>query len=133
MTARRPCLVLGLALAARAYAGDAASPAPRVLEQVEAASAEAPLLMLEEDAERLLERLGPRVAPPPAPAPVSHGVSRTITVDPPPPVVNRSPEFRFRDVTERAPLDGRVRTMAERQAAVEMIRQSIAQRRARGR
>lgn len=133
MRATRALLIVSLALGALARAEDAAPPAPRVLEQIEAASSAAAMLMLNQDAERLLDRLGRRAAPPTPPAPPSHGVSRTLTLDPPPPVVNRSSQFQFRDVTERATRDGRVQTMAERQAVVESIRQSIGQERARGR
>jgi hypothetical protein len=121
---RLAALLLAVALATASPAQDA-PPGTGVPARLRAFIREAPTVLLEEDARRLGERAVPPVPPaaPKAPAPAG-GVSRTITLDPPP-VVNRSTRFQFRDVTERAASDGRVRSMEERRATVEALRQSL--------
>ena len=99
---------------------------------IEISAPEAPMQMRAEDALHLLRELGipttataPQAAPaPPVAAPPSTGVSRAIHVEPAE-VVNHSPQFKFKDVTERAESQSPTLSMTERHAAVEAYRQSL--------
>lgn len=98
----------------------------------------APMQMRAEDAQRLLEQLGvPATAPAPvvapaAAAPSSAGVSRTISVEAPE-IVNGSSPFMFKDVTARQEPASPTLAPAQRHAAVEAYRQSLATDKAAGR
>jgi len=98
----------------------------------------APMQMRAEDAQRLFEQLGvPDTAPAPvvapaAAAPSSGGVSRTISVEAPQ-IVNRSSQFMFKDVTEREEPASPTLAPAQRHAAVEAYRQSLAKDKVAGR
>ena len=117
-------LLLAVALATWSRAQEA-PPGAGVPARLRAFMPEAPAVLLEEDARRVLERAEPPATPaaPRASTP-ARGMSRTITLDPPP-VVNRSSQFLFRDLTERSATGGRVRSMEERRATVEALRQSL--------
>jgi hypothetical protein len=115
---------------------DMASPIGAEPVNLELSTPVAPMQMRAEDAQRLIERLGvPTTAPAPAAAPqavpaahASNGVSRTISVEAPA-VVNKSSQFVFKDVTEREKPASPKLTPAQRHAAVEAYRQSLATKR----
>ena len=87
---------------------------------IEAAPPSAPIVVRQEDAAAILRNALPR---PEAPAPVNDG-TRVFTADEPPrPVVNPTPRFVFDDQTDRPPLA--VKSLPERKAAVEAVRQSV--------
>lgn len=124
---------LGLALSTQARAQDVAPPIAVEPQRVEVSTPEAPAQMRAEDAQRLREGLGlPPVPPAPRatqarqPQSVARpvgGTSRTILVESPS-VVNRSPQFQFRDVTTRGATAPSL-SLAERRATVETYRQSL--------
>jgi hypothetical protein len=123
MTPGRILVLVAVALAAAGRAL-AQQSAPAIPERIVVTPPEAPLRMLPDDARRFLGALRAAAPAPPAlPPPPATGVSRTITVEPRA-VANRSSEFLFRDVTERTV--PATRSLAERRAAVEVYRQSIA-------
>jgi len=110
------------ALAPLARGQQPGSPAGAAPSSMEVGAPEAPVRMRAEDAQHLRSSIA--TAPPVTPTtPVETGVTRTIELDPPP-VVNRSSQFLFRDVTTRPPHD--VLSLDLRRAAVEAYRQSRA-------
>jgi hypothetical protein len=128
--------LLALAVAQAAVAQDAAAPlpaAPSAPENVPASSEAstvtvdaiaAPIVVRQEDASRVLR--SPATAPSSESPPSAGPVSRTIPIDgagAPRPVVNDSTHFVFHDATDRAAPPSR--TLAERQAAVEALRQAL--------
>ncbi|MCK6556341.1 hypothetical protein L6Q96_17435 [Candidatus Binatia bacterium] len=144
---------LGLAMVGPAGAQLTAPPADLVPEppvasephRIESSSPVATSRLLSEDAHRYLQQLGiataptttaptaPDPAPPPPPPPAdAGGISRTIEAETAP-AVNASPLFRFRDVTERDGAGSAIVPRAERRAAVEAYRQSLAGKGAAGR
>ena len=105
-----------------ALAQDAPPPTPHRELRLDGSQVVPPVVVWGDGAD-LMSRL--RTTPPPATPPPSGGVSRTIRVSPPP-VVNQSTLFRFRDRTDRtAPLP-RSLSLPERRAAVEVLRQTAA-------
>lgn len=122
-----------LAAAALAFplVAGAQESAPRVDgPRVQVAVPDAPVIMRSDDAARLRSSVAPPAPVAPPAAPVSSGVTRTITLATPP-VVNRSSQFQFRDLTDRPPRA--VLPLAARKAAVEEYRRSIAATKGRGR
>lgn len=129
-----------LAAAAPAPPGpeEVAETIPAQPQRVEALPAGASVHMLEEDAHKLLEQAlraaGKTTVPLPsgeAPEPTAAsnpGITRTVTIDPPP-VVNPTNRFFFQDVTERtqsATGPTPRLTLEQRRAAVEAYRRTMA-------
>ena len=119
------------------FAGDVALPVPTTPQQMEVSSPPAPIEMMVEDAERLNQQMRnnsillqpqPRQPQLPAEVPSANGVSNTIKLDVPE-VVNKTPYFNFRDITDRSGNNRAVRTMNERRSAVEQYRQSVIKKR----
>lgn len=104
--------------AAAQQAGTAMQPAPAAIDAER--PPEAPMAVRQGDTDRLASPPPPAIAPPPPPGPGSQTVQ--VGDDGPPPE-NGSPRFLFRDVTDRA--TPRVKTLSERAAAVESLRQSL--------
>ncbi len=119
----RPTLFFAVTLALvpwRTQADEIGPAMPSAPAAIEAATPSVPFVVRQQDADVILGRARPRseVAPPRASG------SRTVEIAlDPAPVVNRTSRFVFVDRTERpAP---HVRSMPERQAAVEAVRQSL--------
>jgi hypothetical protein len=121
---RRLTLLVVVALpliAGRARPADEIGPAmPSTPAAIEAVPQSVPFVVRQQDADRILGHAVPRseaVRPP-----ASGGRTIEITLDPAP-VVNRTPQFVFVDQTDR--LEPHVRSMPERRAAIEAMRQSL--------
>lgn len=112
-------LVLLVAAPAAAQQGTAMQPAmPAAIDT--AAPAAPPMAVRRQDGER------PPTPPPAAPAPPPRTGPDGTTVrvgDEAPPPENDTPRFRFRDVTDRTAPP--VKSLPERAAAVESLRQSL--------
>jgi hypothetical protein len=113
------------------FAGDIAPPVPTVPQQMEVSAAPVPIEMMVEDAERLIQQMKnnsapvqPQQAEPAVAVPSAYSSSSSIKLEIPE-VVNKTPNFRFRDITARSGTDRAVRTMSERISAVEAYRQSV--------
>ncbi len=118
-------------------AQDAAPPIPAEPQRLETPQSNAPMDVRAEDAAALIEQIkansgmpessAPNVQSGPASSP-SSGSSYTIMLKPPE-VVNTSPLFQFRDVTNRALSGSTVLPINKRSSAVEAYRQSIIKKR----
>ena len=121
---RRLTLLFVVALtliAGRARPADEIGPAmPSTPAAIEAVPPSVPFVVRQEDADVILGHAAPRSEAVRPPAPGDRTV--TITLDPAP-VVNETPLFVFVDQTDRPELH--VRSMPERRAAVEALRQSL--------
>ena len=119
----RPGLLLAVVLTLLpAHAAEIGPVMPSVPAAIEAATPSVPFVVRQEDAAAILGRPVPRseAAPPPARG------DRTIEIGPDPaPVVNPTSRFVFVDQTDRP--EPHVRSMLERQAAVEAARQALRQ------
>ena len=121
MTFRLVLLVVALTLLFAGAQADEIGPAmPSTPAAIEAAAPSVPFVVRQEDADVILGRAVPRseAVPPPRPG----GRTVEIALDPAP-VVNQTSRFVFVDQTDRP--EPRVRSMPERQAAVEAVRQSL--------
>lgn len=111
-----------------AMAEEAAPPVPIAPQRMEIITPPVPFTMRAADAEALVRGLAIAPATPAVAAPAAvqaaAGVTRTIHVAAPE-VVNRSPYFQFRAVTQDAAVVAPERSLAERRAAVERYRQSL--------
>ncbi|MGH7895187.1 MAG: hypothetical protein ACREQL_11005 [Candidatus Binatia bacterium] len=119
----RPTLlvVVALMLLPAGAQPDEIGPAmPSTPAAIEAAAPSVPFVVRQQDADAILGRAVPRSDAKPPPAPRSLTVE--ITLDPAP-VVNQTQRFVFVDQTDRS--EPHVRSMPERQAAVEAVRQSL--------
>ncbi len=114
-------------------AEDAAPPVQAVPQRLETPQANAPMDVRAEDAASLIEQIKANSSMPELSAPnvqsgpassQSSGSSYTIMLKPPE-VVNTSPLFQFRDVTNRALSGSAVLPINKRSSAVETYRQSI--------
>ncbi|PIX83364.1 MAG: hypothetical protein COZ33_05835 [Nitrospirae bacterium CG_4_10_14_3_um_filter_70_108] len=123
-------VVLVLSPLCWAMADEAAQSVPVAPQRVEMTTPAAPVQMRAADAEALVHGLHIAPAAPAAAAPAAAepqaagGVTRTIHVAAPQ-VVNRSPYFQFRAVTQEGEGVTPERSMAERRASVEAYRQSL--------
>jgi hypothetical protein len=114
-------------------AQDVAPPIPAEPQRLETPQATAPMDLRAEDAAALIEQMKASSGQPGASAPVvqggpasspSSGNSYTIMLKPPQ-VVNASPLFQFRDVTNRSLSGNTVLPINKRSSAVEAYRQSV--------
>lgn len=114
-------IALAVALSATSVHTEELGPAmPSTPAGIEAAPPPAPIVVRQKDAAAILRNAPPR---PEAPPPVTDG-TRVFTADEPPrPVVNPTPRFVFDDQTDRPPVA--VKSLPERKAAVEAVRQSV--------
>ena len=93
---------------------------PSTPDAIEATPSAPPIAVRQEEMEAFLRRAPLR---PEDPAPPST-TSREYTADEPPqPVVNQTSQFVFEDQTDRPPVH--VKSLAEREAAVEAVRRSV--------
>jgi hypothetical protein len=93
---------------------------PATPEEVETAPPAIPFTVRQEDADELLgAKPDPEPAPPPPP---TTGRTDVVPLEPAP-VTNPTARFAFEDQTERP--TPRVRSLPERQAAIEAMRQSL--------
>jgi len=107
--------------AATGHADEPGSSMPATPEAIEAAPAEEPIVVRQENAAALFGSVPLRTN---EPAPTARGVKRVYTADvPPKPVVNPTSHFVFEDATERPA--SVVKPLSEREAAVEALRQSM--------
>jgi len=114
-------VVVGLTLLVAGAQADQIGPVmPSSPAAIEAVPSSVPFVVRQDDADMILGRAVPRseAVRPPTPA----GRTVEITLDPVP-VVNRTPQFVFVDQTDRP--EPHVRSMPERQAAIEAMRRSL--------
>lgn len=108
-------------LAANAPAQELGPVMPSTPAAIETAAPPAPITVREEDADAILKRLAPKPETPP-PAPPGAGTREFTADEPERPVVNQTSRFVFTDETDRPAVS--VKSLSERQAAVEAVRQS---------
>ena len=119
----RPALLVGVALTllpGRAQTDTIGPAMPSSPAAIEATAPSVPFVVRQEAADAILGRT-PRRSEAAPPRPTGN---RTVEIAlDPGPVVNQTPYFVFVDQTDRP--EPRVRSMPERQAAVEAMRQSL--------
>ena len=90
------------------FAGDVAPPVPTTPQQIEVSHAQAPITMMVEDAQKLIQQMKnssvpvqPLQSQPSAAVSSAASARSTIKLDVPA-VVNNTPYFKFRDITDRS-------------------------------
>ncbi len=119
----RPTLFFAVTLALvpwRTHADEIGPAMPSAPVAIEASTPSVPFVVRQQDADVILGRALPRSEAVPPRAPGNRTVE--IALDPAP-VVNQTSRFVFIDQTDRP--EPHVRSMPERQAAVEAVRQSL--------
>jgi hypothetical protein len=126
---RRTILAATVALVATLARAQELGPVmPSVPAAIESGTPAAPITVREQDADTILGTVAPhRETPPPTPG---DGTREFTADEPPKPVLNQSSRFVFADETDRPTVP--VKSLPERRAAVEAVRQSM-QRPAGGR
>ena len=120
---RRHVIVLAamIALVATSARAQEVGPAmPSTPDAIEVTAPPAPIAVRQDDAAAFLRNTPTRSEAPP---PASAGTRELTADEPARPVVNQTSRFIFVDETDRPPV--RVKSLPERQSAVEAVRQSV--------